>query len=257
MRTLLAIGIGTGNPEHMTVQAINALNRADLVLLPRKGDEKTDLAALRRDICARFITSATTRIVEFDLPVRAADNPSYRQGVDDWHAAIAGRYAQLLETECGDGATVALLVWGDPSLYDSTLRILAHLRASQAIAMTIEVIPGITSVQALAASHAMALNTIGGSVLLTTGRRLATEGFPDNAETIVVMLDGELAFRTLDGDRHDIWWGAYLGSADEMVVAGRLAEVGDHIAATRAEARARKGWIMDIYAIRRAKVERG
>lgn len=256
MRTILAIGIGTGNPEHMTVQAIGALNRADLVLLPRKGDEKAGLAALRRDICARFITSATTRVVEFDLPVRAAGNPSYRQGVDDWHAAIAGRYAQLLETESGDGATVALLVWGDPSLYDSTLRILAHLRATRAIEMSVEVIPGITSVQALAASHAMALNTIGGSVLMTTGRRLAASGFPGNAETIVVMLDGELAFRTLDGACFDIWWGAYLGSADEMVIAGRLADVADTIAEARARARARKGWIMDIYAIRRAKAER-
>jgi precorrin-2 methylase len=43
---LVLIGIGTGNPEHLTVQAIKALNGADLVLVPRKGAARDDLAAL-------------------------------------------------------------------------------------------------------------------------------------------------------------------------------------------------------------------
>lgn len=256
MRTILVIGIGTGNPEHVTVQAISALNRADLVLLPRKGAEKSDLAELRRDICRRYLTNGATRVVEFDLPVRDAANNAYRKGVDDWHAAIADRYGALLGAESDEDATVALLVWGDPSLYDSTLRILGHIRAGMAIDFAIEVIPGISSVQALAASHAMALNTIGGNILMTTGRQLAASGFPDGAETVVVMLDGELAFRTLDGARFHIWWGAYLGARDEIVIAGRLADMAERIASARAEARARKGWIMDIYAIRRLEPDR-
>ncbi len=51
-----------------------------------------------------------------------------------------------------------------------------------------EVIPGISAVQALAAKHKTSLNRIGESVEITTGRKLA-EGFPDGADSVVVMLD--------------------------------------------------------------------
>ncbi len=50
LRKILVIGIGAGNPEHMTVQAIKALNRADVLLIPTKGMEKAYLAEVRREI---------------------------------------------------------------------------------------------------------------------------------------------------------------------------------------------------------------
>jgi precorrin-6A synthase len=65
------------------------------------------------------------------------------------------------------------------------------------------------------------------------------------------MLDGAAAWQELDADRWDIYWGAYLGGADEITIAGPLAEVGAEIAATKSSARARKGWIMDVYLLRR------
>ncbi|MCC5781226.1 precorrin-6A synthase (deacetylating) [Nitratireductor sp. B36] len=250
MRTLSLIGIGTGNPEHMTVQGINALNRADVILIPRKGEAKEDLADLRRVICERFLENRHTRIVEFDLPVRDAANPSYRQGVDDWHMAIARAYGDLLAAHTGETGCAAFLVWGDPSLYDSTLRIIEHMRRETALAVALEVVPGITSIQALAASHHMPVNTIGGSVLITTGRRLKAEGFPPNADTLLVMLDGDCAFQTLDADAYEIYWGAYLGTADELLVSGLLGEVMEQIVETRARAREDKGWIMDTYLLR-------
>lgn len=251
MRHILIIGIGAGNPEHMTVQAIGALNRADIVLIPQKGAEKAELADLRREICARYLTNPRTRLVPFDLPQRDAARADYRGGVDDWHAAIAATYRALLKTHLAEGGTAALLVWGDPSLYDSTLRIVALLRESADLAIDHTVIPGIASPQALAASFRMPLNTIGGAVHITTGRRLAQEGFPDNADTALVMLDGDLSFRHLAGDAFDIFWSAYLGMADETVLSGRLADVAAQIAATRADLRRRKGWIMDIYLLRK------
>ena len=155
MRTLSLIGIGTGNPEHMTVQGINALNRADVILIPRKGEAKEDLADLRRVICERFLENRQTRIVEFDLPVRDAANPSYRRGVDDWHMAIARAYGDLLAAHTGETGRAVFLVWGDPSLYDSTLRIIEHMRREAGLDVALEVVPGITSIQALAASHHM------------------------------------------------------------------------------------------------------
>lgn len=270
MQSIIVIGIGAGNPDHMTIQAIEALNRLDLILIPRKPGQKDDLAEVRREICRRFLTNPHTRHVEFDLPLRAQRDDAYLQTVDDWHDAIADAYGGLLAQEAlqqearqreagrqegghqedGEGARVGLLVWGDPSLYDSTLRIIDRLRARASKGFALEVIPGVTSIQTLAASHQIPLNTIGGPVLLTTGRRLR-QGAPDDADTIVVMLDGDCAFTTLPAERYDIWWGAYLGMAQEVLVAGALAEVSARIVALRAQARARHGWIMDSYLLRR------
>jgi precorrin-6A synthase len=244
MLEIVVIGIGSGNPDHMTIEAIGALNAADRVLIPRKGAAKADLAELRRAICERYLTDPATRIVEFDMP-RRDEEAGYREGVEAWHREIAGVWRGLLE---GVDGTVALLVWGDPSLYDSTLRILDHLAAG-GLAFARRVVPGITSLQVLAARHGIALNSIGGEVAVTTGRRLRA-GVPE-ADSIAVMLDSGGAFRAVPAAEFDIWWGAYLGMAQEIVVAGPLAEVADRIAEVREAARAANGWIMDVYLLRR------
>ena len=64
------------------------------------------------------------------------------------------------------------------------------------------------------------------------------------------MLDADLAFAAMPGDVV-IHWGAYLGTPDELLVAGRLEDVAGDIAELRAAARARKGWMFDTYLLRR------
>ncbi len=243
---LALIGIGTGNPEHLTLQAIRAINAQDAILIPRKGAGKADLAELRRAICDEVLENEETQIVEFDLPVRDETTLDYRKRVDDWHDAIAEAWTEAMARVSG-AARVALLVWGDPSLYDSTLRIAARLNP----APEIEVIPGITSLQALTASHAIPINEIGAPYMVTTGRQLRDQGWPAGVDTIAVMLDGDCAFQTLPAADFHIWWGAYVGMKEEITVAGPLAEIGAQIIARRAEARADHGWIMDIYVLRR------
>jgi precorrin-6A synthase len=251
MIELLLVGIGTGNPEHLTLQAIRALNAADLIMIPRKGSDKTDLAELRRSICAEVVTNPATKIVEFDLPRRDQANPNYRRGVDDWHDAIAQVWSDTIQTHVSGAGSVALLVWGDPALYDSTLRIASRLNP----APNVRVIPGITSIQALTASHAIPLNEIGAQFLVTTGRQLRETGWPDCADTLVVMLDGDCAFQHLDPSGVTIWWGAYVGMAAEIVLTGPLADTGPRIVAARAKARAEIGWIMDVYILKRQRDE--
>lgn len=245
---LLLIGIGTGNPEHLTLQAIGALNRADLILIPRKGADKAELADLRRTICATHL-DAPARLVEFDLPVRDSTAPRYLQGVHDWHAAIATTWAREIATHLPRGGRVALLVWGDPSLYDSSLRIAAQLQAA-GMALRVEVMPGLSSLQLLTAAHAIPLNTLGAPVLITTGRQLREAGWPVGMDTVVVMLDGACAFQTLPPERLHIYWAAYLGMPQQLLMAGPLASAGPRILTARAEARNQHGWIMDIYLLR-------
>lgn len=249
MIELVLVGIGTGNPDHLTLQAIKALNAADLVMIPRKGETKADLAELRRAICAEVVTNPKVRFAEFDLPIRDAANPSYRQGVDDWHDGIAKVWKDTILAENGPDGRVALLVWGDPSLYDSTLRIAA--RVGRDLALTVTVIPGITSLQALTAAHAIPINDLGAPFLVTTGRRLRDEGWPAGADTLAVMLDGDCSFGAIDPAGVSIWWGAYVGMKEQITLSGPLSEMADRIVETRARARAEHGWIMDIYILRR------
>ena len=244
------VGIGTGNPEHLTLQAIRALNSADLILVPRKGPDKTDLADLRRTICAEVVTNPAVRLVEFDMPVRDRADPDYVSGVDHWHDAIAKVWSSTIQAEQAeqaDSRIVALLVWGDPALYDSTLRIAARLTP----APRVRVIPGITSIQAMCAAHAIALNTINAPFVVTTGRNLRAAGWPAGVDTLVVMLDADCAFQHLAPAGVTIWWGAYVGMPGEIVMSGPLAETSPRIIEARATARARHGWIMDIYLLRR------
>lgn len=243
---LSLVGIGSGNPDHLTRQAIRALNRADLILLPRKGSAKADLADLRREILAEVLENPATRIAEFDYPTRDAATADYRQRVEDWHDAIAARWVDSIAAHPG-ATRIALLVWGDPSLYDSTLRIATRLNPRP----DIEVIPGITSIQALTAAHAIPLNEIDGPVTITTGRQLRETGFPAGVDTCVVMLDGECSFQSLPPEGIQIWWASYAGMHIQITDSGPLADAGPRIIAARAAARATHGWIMDIYLLRR------
>ncbi|QOZ29750.1 precorrin-6A synthase (deacetylating) [Bradyrhizobium sp. CCBAU 51753] len=247
MLTLSLIGIGCGDPQQLTRAAIAAINAADLILIPHKGSAKSDLADLRRSICAEVLGNDHTRIAEFDLPVRDAGEDDYRKGVDDWHDAVAATWSRQIARHLDDEGRVALLIWGDPSLYDSSLRIARRLDPLPAI----EVVPGITSIQALCAAHALPLNDIGEPFLVTTGRRLREGGWPPGVDTVAVMLDGGAAFQTLNPSGLQIWWGAYLGMPDQIIMAGDLTEVGPRIISARREARARHGWIMDSYILKR------
>lgn len=245
MITLHLIGIGTGNPDHLTLQAVKVLNNADLVMIPRKGDSKADLAELRRAICTQLLTNPATVMAEFDIPVRDARNPDYLAGVNDWHDAVALVWQQTMDAHPGV-QDVALLVWGDPSLYDSTLRISGRLAGP----VTLHVVPGITSMQALTAAHAIPLNELGAAVLITTGRQLLA-GWPEGADRLVVMLDGNCSFQALDPAGISIWWGAYVGMAEQIILSGELCVIGPQIIETRTKARIAHGWIMDIYLLRR------
>jgi precorrin-6A synthase len=243
MRSIRVIGIGAGDPEFVTVQAIRALNETQVFFAMDKGDVKSDLVALRREVCRRYITQPGYRFVELPDPPRNSEG-DYNQAVADWHAARARLWADAIATELGPDDVGAFLAWGDPSLYDSTLRILAQVR--DYIEFRYDVIPGITAIQALTACHRIPLNEVGEPVLITTGRRLRADGL---GGATVVMLDAECSFQACPADT-SIWWGAYLGTPDEILIAGAVGEVGAQITRVRAEARLRHGWIMDTYLLR-------
>lgn len=244
------VGIGPGDPDQITVEAVRALNDADVLLEPQRAT--VELTQARQLICARHLDGGRKpAVVRMPEPVRDRRASDYERAVRDWRARRAQAWEQAIASNVPDGGTAALLVWGDPSLYDSTIAVLDQILAAGRVALAYQVIPGVSSLHALCARHRIALNRIGRAVLITTGTRLREQGFPDNADDVVVMLDGECSFRQLTGEPLDIYWGAYLGTQDEILLAGPLDQLAGQIERVRSQARQRKGWIMDIYLLRR------
>jgi precorrin-6A synthase len=252
VKQIFVIGIGAGDPEHLTLQAVRAIGRAEVFFLLDKGEEKADLVRLREHILEQH--AGRHRVVVARDPERDLNRttPVYVSAVDDWRHRRADVYERLITDELPDGGCGAFLVWGDPALYDSTLGILEEVHGRGRASFTWTVVPGVSSVSSLAAKHRTGLNQVGRPVQITTGRRLADGGLPDGVDDVVVMLDAHQTFARYSGQGLEIYWGAYLGTPDEILLSGPLDDaLAARITAVRAEARTRKGWIMDTYLLRR------
>jgi precorrin-6A synthase len=256
MRRVLVIGIGAGDPDHVTVQAIKALNAAEVFFVMDKGAAKHELVRLRREICERYIDDTSYRIIEVRDPERDRSAPDYTAAVAAWRSARAGVWEDLIARELDEDGCGAFLVWGDPALYDSTIAVLNEIASRGRVPFEFEVIPGISSVQALAAAHRVPLNRVGEPIEITTGRRLLEKAGGDAGADVVVMLDAGTAFDAIDDRDTEIYWGAYVGTEHEILVSGKLRDVAAEIVRRRAEARERHGWIMDVYLLQR-KARRG
>jgi precorrin-6A synthase len=261
VRELLIIGMGPGHPDQVTVQAVRALNRADVFFRIDKGDAKSGLNAAREEILRRHVTEPGYRVVDIPEPPRdrsaALSADGYQEAVGDWHAARAGLNA--IGAELAADGVGAFLVWGDPSVYDSMLRVTERMRALGTVEFTVTVIPGVTSVQALAAAHRIALNRVGEPIHITPARRLAElpePGLPAGLDSAVVMLDRGFTAAEFAEPGLSVYWGAYLSTDDEVLISGPLPEIAGQISAARARLREEHGWIMDTYLVRRDQVAR-
>src|SRR4051794_32300798 len=193
MRKIYAIGIGAGDPEHLTIQAIRRINQADVFFVLDKGREKADLVKARQEILDRFVEHPAYRMVRAEDPARDRDPADYRAAVAEWHSARAELYERLIRDELTENQTGAFLVWGDPALYDSTITLIEAVLARGNVEFAYEVIPGISSLSALTAAHRTTMNQIGRPVQITTGRRLEA-GWPEGTDDVFVMLDANCTF---------------------------------------------------------------
>ena len=228
MRRVRVIGVGAGDPSQITVEAVRALNACDVLFELDRGAR--DLTRAREEIVRRYVEAEPApRVVAVHEPRRDRSEQSaaaYAAAVEAWRAARAEAWEEAL-AEVGEEQTGGFLVWGDPSLYDSTIAVLDEILARGRVAFSYDVIPGISSVHALTARHRISLNRVGAAVQITTGRRLADHGWPAGVADVVVMLDGQCSFRHLIDEPLDIYWGAYLGTPDEILISGPLADVAD------------------------------
>jgi precorrin-6A synthase len=235
------LGVGMG-PQHVTPEVAEALRSVDYVVAAQKSEDDHLLEA-RREICR----------VHGDVPLVAVPDPQrdrnaprdYPGAVADWHEARVLAYEQVLTDRRGD---VAFLVWGDPSLYDSTIRVVESIRARGNVSADYDVLPGVSAPQLLAARHRIVLHEVGRPVHVTTGR-LLREAIDAGLDNIAVMLGARLELTGLED--WQIWWGANLGTPHEALAAGIVGEVLGEIEQARAAVKASAGWVMDVYLLRK------
>ena len=254
MRELVLIGVGAGDPEWVTLAAVRAIQEIDVLFVVVKEREYDDLVEARRSIIERHRTRPLTMVELLDPPRPWQSVPDYPAAVAAWRAHRLESWGQAVAGHLGEGQSGGFLVWGDPSLYESTLAIVEQLVASASEEITYRVIPGVSSVLALAAAHRIPLNRQGRAVQISPARMLAG-GMPEGVDDVVVMLDGKQAFASIDPAGLDIYWGAYLGTPEQLLVSGPLGDVAEEIIRVRADAAARLGWVFDTYLLRRRNRE--
>ena len=259
MKDCYLIGIGPGHPRYLTEEAMDALRRVDLFLILEKaGRGKDELTDLRRQILARVRPDGGYRELTIQSPPRPRavdqDAAAYHAIVAHWHAEKRALFADVLTRELSDGEAAGLMLWGDPTLYDQTIGMLSAVVRALPEPVALRVIPGISAVQVLAARHGIPLNRVGESVSIITGRE-AEAVDPATVHNAVVMLDYAASFRRFVGQGMDIYWGGYLGSEDEVLIAGPLDDVLDELLRVKAALREEKGWLMDTYLLRRRRAE--
>lgn len=256
-RTVLLIGIGAGDPGFLTLQAAEAIKQLDVLFIVPKEHALPELVEAHRELVDHVRgEDQSYRVVELTEPERPwTDAPRYQEIVDEWRQRREEVWGAAIMRELKPGETGAFLSWGDPSVYESTLTNLRAIEDRGLADFRYEVLPGISSIHALTARHKISLNRQGQAVRITPARLLAG-GMPAGIDDVVVLHDSDAVFATLPTERVVIYWGAYLGTPDELLISGPLAEVRGEIATTRADALERKGWILDAYLLRRFSHER-
>jgi len=172
---LYGIGVGPGDPDLLTVKAQRLLQQAEIICFTQLEDGRESYAL---SVVRGFLDGSNTEFVRIIIP---SDDAPVSKTI--WQDAAAQIWQRLVE-----GQDVAFITEGDPMLYSEFSNLLGSLREAHPDSI-IEVIPGVSSVMAAAAS--------GGTPLVTHGQRLAilpaVYGIDDlreaitNYDTIVLM----------------------------------------------------------------------
>ncbi len=142
---LLGIGVGPGDPELITMKAVNALSTADVILVPAT-ETSGDEAGRAEKIVVTACPEAADRIQRIPFSMAA------KRGVDTRRRQAWEASALAAEQAFANGArTVAFATVGDPSVYSTFSYLAAHVREAVPD-VQVQLIPGITAMQALAAA---------------------------------------------------------------------------------------------------------
>ena len=136
---LYGIGTGPGDPELLTIKAVNAIQKCSVIAVPKTGnDERTAFSIINKYLGGKELLEC-----RFPMEQDIAKRKEARQ-------LAANHIIQVLES----GKDVGFVTLGDPTIY-STYMYVHDIIASQGF--DAEIIPGITSYTAAAAALGVAL----------------------------------------------------------------------------------------------------
>jgi precorrin-2/cobalt-factor-2 C20-methyltransferase len=140
---LFCVGCGPGDPELLTIRALNLITEADVIFVPTS---KVDKPSIALSIVAKYIKE-TTKIINLVFPM-VKDKDSLK---DYWKKNTL-EISQMVRS----GKKTLYLTVGDPSLYSTWIYIHRELKKNHKD-IEIEIIPGITSIFAFAAESKLSL----------------------------------------------------------------------------------------------------
>ena len=143
-RTLSGVGVGPGDPDHVTVKALRTLETADVILVPSTEARAGGVGRAEEIVCTHLpAKTAAIRSIPFSMAERRGIG---QRRADAWEASAT----TAIEAFEAGAKRVAFATVGDASVF-STFSYLCDL-VSRRVDVTIEVIPGITAMQAIAAT---------------------------------------------------------------------------------------------------------
>ncbi len=160
------VGVGPGDPELLTLKALRVLQEVPVICTPRSESSQESYAL---DIVRDYLDEKKQEIIRIPFPIddEAGAAEVWRNAAD----TIGGHLKQ--------GKDVAFITEGDPMLYSTFSYVLDSIKSGYP-EVTVEIIPGVSSVMAAAASA--------GVPLVTHGQRLvilpAVYGIDDLSEAI-------------------------------------------------------------------------
>lgn len=157
---LSVIGIGPGDPEMLTLKAVRIVKKSNVLCVPKGREEGSSLAL---SIVEKAVSLDGKEIIEAHFPMRK----TRRQGSGDRvqgtgnknDSELDAKWNETVETVLGKlkkGADVAFLTLGDPTIYSTFFYLYDKLLELQPD-LNIEIIPGVSSVNASAARAGISL----------------------------------------------------------------------------------------------------
>ena len=144
MAIVYAVGVGPGDPELLTRKAERILRSVDVILAPvsNPADASVALSTIRE-----FINEERQEIIVHQFPMTS----DRARLIPAWQEA-----AVLIAAHAEAGRSVAFITIGDPLFYSTFIYLLRLLREQWPL-IPIEIIPGISSINAAASEAALPL----------------------------------------------------------------------------------------------------
>jgi precorrin-2/cobalt-factor-2 C20-methyltransferase len=173
---LYGVGVGPGDPELMTLKASRILSQVPVIFVPKKAEQGESIA---ESIVGNLPLRIEPKVVGLVLPMLR----DREQLADYWRKAVESMWQYLK-----NGEDCAFVNVGDPLLYGTFVHILETLQKSHP-EVEVEVIPGISSINAAAARAIVPLASNDERIAIISGNRedKVIRQTLENFDTVVFM----------------------------------------------------------------------